>query len=61
MSCYFMLLYIIRTTITAAKNLYYTNLFARHQNDLKTTLAIISKTLNKNKRSLIPEMLINKC
>ena len=47
-------------TITAAKKLYYTNLFARHQNDLKKTWAIISETLHKNKRSLIPEiMLIN--
>ena len=50
----------LRKTITAAKTLYYTNLFARHKNDLKKTWAIISETLHKNKRSLIPEiMLIN--
>ena len=41
----------LRKTITAAKKLYYTNLFARHQNDLKKTWAIISETLHKNKRS----------
>ena len=39
-------------------NLYYTNLFARHKNYLKKTWAIISETLNKNKRSLIPGIML---
>ena len=50
----------LRKTITTTKKLYYTNLFARHKNYLKKTWAIISETLHKTKRSLIPEiMLIN--
>ena len=46
--------------IIAAKKLYHTNLFVQHQNDFKKTWTIMSETLNKNKRSLILEiMLIN--
>ena len=47
----------LRKTITSAKQLY---LFASHKNDLKKTWAIISETLHRNKRFLIPQiMLIN--
>ncbi len=50
----------LRKTIARAKKSYFNNLFDRYKHDLKKTWSIISETLNKSKRSLIPEsMTIN--